>query len=295
VIPEDAARRRAGSAVVVGWFAGGVAVPVIVVVVLATTLPTGALFAIAIGILAAATAVAALLYSRRGRTVAARYRDVRVSVRDGAAARGWTWSDAALLPDDAVIEATFCVEHGLITPRSFTEVITGVHRGRPFTAGHLAGESHYRGRTGDVSENVVIVPSGRLLPLLRLIDTEMPDRDDYGVHYPELPPPVPLGPRWRLESPVPEQAAAAIGPETAAALADLPSGGFRLVLRAGLVIASGDPVADADAITARLDAIAALLDALPADLGEVGEATAGMFPDPWRPTEYVRGVAVWRR
>lgn len=210
-------------------------------------------------------------------------RERRLTLRDVSVQRGWRWEDVAPPPALEVCEAVAFSKrdkvylrflsfdsnkrmHGLrLATVGLTQVVSGMQRGYGFTAAHLIAYTvGYESRTVTgtrADENFVSVELPSLLPEVRIIDTQIPESRDFGLMLPQqlvsgLPP------RWRLEGFSEPFLRDLLSPNVIALLQNAPPR-CTIVIRAGNIICSGDLVADADSVLARLEFLIALIENIP--------------------------------
>jgi hypothetical protein len=211
----------------------------------------------------------------------------RDELRSRAEAAGWRWRDAAEAPAIEIREAAFrrARQTGPIWTTGMADVIEGETAGRPFVAARLVGYAYSTTNSGTpggdrVTTNAVWMPLPAMLPEIRFVDSDRAATRDYGLQLPPLPSLVPLSPRWSVEGFSPAFAADVLQPPFVSALEAAPAGST-IVIRAGRILAYGDPVADVESIAARAGLLAALIEAVPAACWGRADALVGgtgVFP-----------------
>lgn len=199
----------------------------------------------------------------------------RAAIAGPARAAGWTYAEQYPLPTAQTLEAVFHFSRERLVPETFTEVTSGEYAGHRFAAGHLAGRERReagettRGRAR--SENVLLVSLPGLLPELKLRDRTTSDIRDYGWSMAVLSTgDKAFDRRWELQTNAADFAKELLTPELRSFLAAAPLDPCTIVIRNGYIIASRDPEASFESVSARLRLLTGVIDRIPAAAWERG-------------------------
>ena len=208
-----------------------------------------------------------VVFAAGPRILTARFRTIRQSAERPALAAGYEFHQEFLPPSPTTTEAVFYDWRRILVPQLMTEVIIGVSRGYPFTAGHLEGYEFSPTMIQPkvaYSENLVMLRLPSPLPELKLRDRSTSSPRDYGLSFESVPTGDPaVDGRWDVQSRYPELAPLYFTPEILAYLARIPMVPCTIVIRDGYLIACRDPRATFESVSERVEILVGLAEVIP--------------------------------